>query len=409
MLSMLEQAPVEQGLLPSLAMHGGPKVRRAAFPPDRTRPEAAANTVTHAALSTADRLVHDDAPAALERAFRAWLGGGSVVASASGAAAWRLALAALDLESGDEVIVSPVIDGDSVRALLDQGVTPVFADLDPVTYGPAPREVARQITSRTRAIAVQHLWGRPVDLDPLLAVAQRHQLSLIEDCRQACGATYRGRKIGLHGDLACFSLRLPGSGGAGDCGLTVAAESDWAARLRRARASGTSILQAPETGDVLARLDEQVTLRQWLGDLLAGLIGELTGLSTPPLPAASRAAPAGFPIVVDTQRIGVPVLELVAAITAEGIPATAGYSTPVYLTPVLSQVCRPGVAGQALAYRPGLCRVAEHLPGRLFTVPLDERFSEADVRDIAAGIRKVVSARWLPLLLRLSPAGRHVV
>lgn len=393
MVSILAQAAHREAHPAVLAVHGGPKVRPEPFP-------------SHPVMWTAGAPRAPLEVASLEDAFGSWLGGHRPVAAASGVAAWRLTVSALDLAPGDEVILPPTVDAASVHALAERGATPVFADLDPITYGLDPREVERRITPRTRAVAVQHLFGRPADLDALLAVARRARLALIEDCRQACGATYRGRRVGRHGDLACFSLHAPGQDEVTGCGLAVAAESGANDHLRRARDASCSsgppaAAQVSAALAILARLDQRIARRQQLSDLLAESVDALPGLNAPPLPAGGRAAPEGFPIVVDTRRVGVSVLDLVAAVAAEGIPVAAGQARPVYLAADRPQA-------RDARYRSGLCPVAERLPGRLFTVPLDERLTERDLHDIVASIRKVTSARWLPLLLRLPPAGYHL-
>ncbi|MBN2295353.1 MAG: DegT/DnrJ/EryC1/StrS family aminotransferase [Pirellulales bacterium] len=124
----------------------------------------------------------------------------------SGTAALHIAVAAAGIGLGDEVITAPVTDIGTVIGVLYQQAVPVFADLGKGTHNLDVSDVERRITPKTKAIIAVHLTGNPCDLDALKALADRHNLVLIEDCAQAWGAKYRGRPIGTVGHIACFSL-----------------------------------------------------------------------------------------------------------------------------------------------------------------------------------------------------------
>ena len=126
--------------------------------------------------------------------------------ASSGTAALHIAVAALQLPPGSEIITSPVTDMGSVIGILYQQLVPVFADIRPHTYNLDPDDVRRRISPQTRAIMVVHLAGNPCEMDALMAVAREHNLFVIEDCAQAWGAAYRGKPVGLFGDLACYSF-----------------------------------------------------------------------------------------------------------------------------------------------------------------------------------------------------------
>lgn len=124
----------------------------------------------------------------------------------SGSAAIHIAVAASGLAPGEEVITSPLTDMGTVLGILFQQAVPVFADVDPRTFNLDPAAVEALVTERTRAIIPVHFSGNPCDLDALLAIAQQHQLVVIEDCAQSWGAEYQGTPVGLHGDMACWSF-----------------------------------------------------------------------------------------------------------------------------------------------------------------------------------------------------------
>lgn len=164
-----------------------------------------------------------------ERAFAAWLGRKHVIACASGSAAVHCCIAALGLAPGDEVVTTAITDMGALVPILYEGGVPVFADVDPDSLTVTAASVRACLSPRTRAIVVTHLFGRPADLDGLVALAQEHGLPLIEDSAQAFGATWRGRKVGSHGALAAFSLQQGKHITTGEGGL-VATDDDALAR-----------------------------------------------------------------------------------------------------------------------------------------------------------------------------------
>lgn len=357
---------------------------------------------------------------ALEQGFAAWLGANEAVASTSGTSALHLAVAALDPNPGDEIIVTPITDFGSVIPILAQNAVPVFADVDPVTWCVDPESIRASITDRTRAIIVVHLFGQPADLDPILVTAAEHGIPVIEDCSQAYGALYTGRKVGTSGTIGCFSLQQSKHITSGDGGLTVTDDPDLARRMRLFSDKGwpregeqrthlfygvnyrMTELQGAVALAQLPKLDGVLAARRRWGHLLAGLVDGVPGISTPALPEGSESVYWLFPVAVDTDRLGATVGQVTAAISAEGIPASPGYVTPLYLTPVLAEgktygdshfpFDSPYTTRNYRDYRSGLCPVAEGMNERMFTVPINERYTEQDVRDIAAAIAKVATA-----------------
>ena len=128
------------------------------------------------------------------------------VAASNGTTALHLALVALGIRPGDEVLVSTLTNMASFFSVIYQGATPVPIDCEPGTWNLDPALLEEKITPKTKAIMVVHLFGHPVDMDPVMAVAKKHGLFVIEDCAEAHGATYRGRKVGSIGDVGCFSF-----------------------------------------------------------------------------------------------------------------------------------------------------------------------------------------------------------
>jgi dTDP-4-amino-4,6-dideoxygalactose transaminase len=195
--------------------------------------------------------------AAFEAELAAYCGTRHAVACASGTDALALALMALGIHPGDEVIVPAftiTIDAEVVSRL---GAAPRFAEIDPVTYTLDPARLAEQVTSRTRAVVVTHLYGLPADMDGLRAVAARHGLPLVEDACQAIGATYGDRRAGALGDVGCFSFfPTKNLGGAGDGGALTTDDPGSAATLRSLRSHGARAKYVHEATGLNSRLDE---------------------------------------------------------------------------------------------------------------------------------------------------------
>lgn len=163
----------------------------------------------------------------------------SAIGCASGTDALILALMALGVGPGDEVITSPFTFFATASSICRLGATPVFVDIDPTTYNVDPEAVEAAITPRTKAIMPIHLFGLCADMERLWRIAVRHGVSIVEDACQAIGAEYRGRRAGVLGTIGCFSFfPTKNLGGAGDGGILTTDDSDLAKQLRRLRVHG---------------------------------------------------------------------------------------------------------------------------------------------------------------------------
>ena len=167
----------------------------------------------------------------LEAAFARLCSTQHAVATNTGTAALHVALLALGIGPGDEVITTPLSCIASANPILFQGARPVFADVDPETYNLDIGDVAGRITPRTKAILPVHLFGHPVDVDPLLELASTSRLLVIEDASQATGSSYKGRRVGGFGHVGCFSLYANKIVTSGEGGMLVTRDEELARRM----------------------------------------------------------------------------------------------------------------------------------------------------------------------------------
>lgn len=201
--------------------------------------------------------------AQFETEFAAYLGVAHCLGVASGFDALMLALKAFSFPPGSEVLVPSNTYIATILAIVQSGLTPVLVEPDIRTYNIDPGRIEEAITSRSRAIMVVHLYGKACDMDPIVALCQRHGLKLIEDCAQSHGAMYRGKKTGTFSDFGAFSFYPTKNLGAlGDGGAVTTTSAELAERIRMLRNYGSRTRYANELVGVNSRL----------GELLAGFL-----------------------------------------------------------------------------------------------------------------------------------------
>jgi len=409
-----------------LAILGGTPVRRHPFPHIG---DASGRTLGAEELSLLREVIESGKlnrgqgtkVAQLEKEFASFYGAKHCVASTSGTAAIHVALGALNPEPGSEIITAPITDIGTVIPILLQNCIPVFADTDAETLNLDPRDLERKITDRTRAIIPVHLTGAPCDMDPIMQLAERYDLCVIEDCSQAYLTEYKGRRVGTIGHCGCFSLQQSKHITTGDGGLTITNDDRLAERMALFANKGwphygqggrdyvmfgvnyrMTELQAAVALAQLAKLPGVVAARQQRARLLTSLIEGLPGLKTPRVPQGSTHTYWFYPLLLDQKVLGLSTDAFAKALSAEGIPASAHYiGKPIFLYDVLRHQtiygsshcpweCRAG--GLRSDYVPGACPGSEKGLDDLIVLPMNERFTEDDVRDIAAAIRKVHAA-----------------
>ncbi len=193
----------------------------------------------------------------LEKSFTKYNEVNHALGVASGTDALHLALRALDVGPGDEVITVSFTFIATVEAISYVGATPVFVDINPDTFNFDPKELEKKITPKTKAIIPVHLYGQPVDMSSILEIAKKYNLYVIEDCAQAIGAEYKGKKVGSLGDIGCFSFfPTKNLGTFGDGGMVTTNSDYLAERLASLRNHGSKVRYYHDEVGLNSRLDE---------------------------------------------------------------------------------------------------------------------------------------------------------
>jgi dTDP-4-amino-4,6-dideoxygalactose transaminase len=327
---------------------------------------------------------------AFEEEFAAFCGVGHAVGVASGTDALQLALAALGVGAGDEVITVANAGVPGAVAILQAGARPVFVEVDDRSFNLDPAALEEAITPHTKAIMPVHLYGRMADMRPILTIAERHGLPVVEDCAQAHGATYRGQIAGSIGACGCFSFYPTKNLGAlGDGGMVVTDDAALAERLRRLRQYGWERKYfSSDPNGANSRLDElqaallRVKLRylpEWnarrrqiaemYDDLLVGV--DLA------LPAAAADGEHVYHLYV--VRSGARD-HLQAALSERGIGTDIHYPLPTHRQPIYADLGPTG----------GL-PTTERLAQEILSLPIYPELTDAEVRAVATAVREALS------------------
>lgn len=294
---------------------------------------------------------------AFETAFAAYQQAQHAVAVCNGTAAIELALQAVGVRPGDEVLVPAVTFIASASAITRVGAIPVFVDSDPERVTISPQAMERAITPRTTAVVAVHYGGYPVDLDAVLSATRTHGLALVEDCAHAQGTEWRGKRVGALGSAGGFSFQeskaLPG----GEGGIVLTNDAAVAERARLLHNIGRVLgrpgyehfvlasnyrmpeLQGALLNSVLQRYPEQQRARQEAGRALTAGLADVKGIE--PLPADPRVTSQGYYFYVlrfiPEAFPGISRARFLEALSAEGVPCGAGYGMPLYRQPAFAR------------------------------------------------------------------------
>ena len=325
------------------------------------------------------QFINGPAVADFERRFAASCGAGFAVGVGNGTDALTLALKALGVGPGDEVITTANTFIATAEAVVAVGAAPVFVDVDPAHFNMTPEGLSAAITPRTKAAIPVHLYGQPAPMAEIMSVARQRSIKVIEDAAQAHGAEYHGKRVGSWGDAATFSFYpAKNLGACGDGGAVVTNDEQLAVSARMLRNHGRTdkylheyvgvnsrldTLQAAILGVKLTRLEEWNRMRRTVAAKYDAALGEFAGLT---LPAEMPGGKHVYHLyVVRTGRRD----ELRQYLSENGIGVGIHYPIPLHLQPAL----------QSLGYGPGDFPVAEQLADSILSIPMYPEMQDAQL------------------------------
>ncbi len=325
-----------------------------------------------------------------EEDFSAFCRAKHAIGVANGTDALWFALLALGVGPGDEVITVSATFMATAEAISYCGAKPVFVDIDEATATMNPALLERAITPKTKAIVPVHLYGQIADMDPILEIAKRHGIPVVEDACQAQGAEYKGRRAGTMGDLGCFSF-YPGKnlGALGEAGGVITQDAALAAKVRTLREHGQEKryyhsmigwngrmdgLQAAALRIKLRSLDKGNAARRANAALYSRLLADVPGVITPTV--ASYGVPVFHLYVIRVKnRDGV-----LAKLSERGIGCAIHYPKPVHLQQAYAH----------LGLGPGTTPVAERCADEILSLPMFPELTAAQVETVVTAVKQVM-------------------
>ena len=327
--------------------------------------------------------------AAFEQEFAVYCGSKNAIAVNSGTSALHLALLAANIGPGDEVITVPHTFVATVSAIHYAGAKTVFVDIDPRSYTMDPTKLEAAITKHTKAIIPVHLYGQPCDMDPIMAIAKRHNLIVIEDAAQAHGAEYKGRRVGSIGDMGCFSF-YPGKnlGAYGEGGAVTTDNAEYTRTIRMLRDWGAEKKYHHVLKGYNYRLEGiqgailRVKLRHleaWTKSRQAAAARYDSGLK-----AAGVATPEVMPYarhVYHIYAIRTPNRQQwMDTLQAQGIATGIHYPTPVHLLP----------AFEDLGYKAGQFPHSERAGNEVMSLPMYAELTPEQTSEVCKAVGQLV-------------------
>lgn len=319
-----------------------------------------------------------------EEKWATYCGAKHAIGVANGTEAVRLAVKALGIGDGDEVITVSNTFIATTEAISDCGARPVFVDIDEETYTIDPNLIEAVVTEKTKAIVAVHLYGHACDMDPILEIAKRRNLKVIEDCAQCHGGKYKGKMLGTIGEVGCFSM-FPAKifGAFGDAGAVITSNDELAKQIRLFVNHGRTskyesviegynarldALQARILTVKLAHLDEWVEARRRLAKRYGEALGDVVET---PAEKEYAAHPYYMYVIRTGKRDG-----LMAKLKEKGIECGIHYPVPLHLQPAYAY----------LGLKKGDLPVTERVTGEILSIPLYPEMSETEQQTVIDGV-----------------------
>ena len=327
---------------------------------------------------------------AFESEFAAYCGAKHGIGVANGTEALFLAIKALGIGAGDEVIVPANTFIATAAAVSHANATPVFVDIDPDTYCIDPAKIGAEVTEKTKAIIAVHLYGHAADMDPIMAIARANGLKVIEDCAQAHGTHYKGKQVGSIGDAAGFSFYPSKTLGAyGDAGMVVTSSDEICETVKLLRDNGRTTwyehaligynsrldgIQAAILRVKMKYLEGWVEARRAHAKQYGELLGNTKGLSLPMEKSYTRHSYYVYVVRTDNRD------DVMARLKEKGCGCGIHYPVPLHLQPAYA----------FLGGKPGDFPISEQYAKQIMSIPMFPELTPEQVSEAASIIQEVV-------------------
>lgn len=416
----------------NLALLGGSKIRDKTFAPQQDFGEEEKRLVMEVInskelsgflASPGEKFLGGKKVKMLESLFKDYYHVKHALAINSATAGLHAAVAAINVNPGDEIIVTPYTMCASATAAVMHNAIPVFVDIDKNTFNLDPEKIKKAITAETKAIIVVHLFGYPAEMDEIMQIARKHDLKIIEDAAQAPACLYKGKQLGTIGDIGVFSFNQNKTISTGEGGVVITNDDELAKRISLIRNHGEVVVEHYPVKTIAGivgynyrmteleaavgiaqfkKLDKLTKHRVRLADYLTKQLRQFEPIiTTPRIKDYSTHVYFVYPMKFNAAEAGVHRDKFAEAVRAEGIPLFAGYVRPIYLEPMYQQLLAYGDGGfpfrgphikKAISYPKGIAPVCEKMHfEELLTTPICHYpLTEEDIDDFVSGIKKVL-------------------
>lgn len=420
-----------------LALLGGPKVRQKEIAPQQDFGEEEKQLLLEVLeskelsgflASPGEKFLGGKKVKELESLFRDYYHVKHALAIQSATAGLHAAVAACNVNPGDEIIVTPYSMCASATAVIMHNAIPIFADIDENTFCIDPNKIRKAITPETKAIMVVHLFGYPAEMDEIMQIAKEYNLKVIEDTAQSPGCTYKGKLVGTIGDIGVLSFNQNKTISTGEGGIVLTNDDGLAKRIQLIRNHGEVVVEKYPVDTVagiigynyrMTELEAAVGIAQFkkldklnnhrikLAEYLTEKLQKFSPLiTTPQIKDDCKHVYFVYPMRYNAVEAGVPRDKFAEAVRAEGVPLYGGYVRPIYLEPMYQQLLAYGDSGfpfrgphmkKEISYPKGTAPVCErmHFQELLVTPICHYPLSEDDIDDFVEAVEKVIDNRKL--------------
>lgn len=416
-----------------LALFGGKKIRNKEFAPQQDFGEEEKELVMEVLeskelsgflASPGEKFLGGKKVRELEDLFEDYYNIKHALAIQSATAGLHTAVAALNVNPGDEILVTPYSMCASATAVVMHNAIPIFVDIDEETFNMNPEKIRKSITPETKAIIIVHLFGYPAEMDEIMQIARENNLKVIEDAAQAPGSSYKGEPIGTIGDIGVFSFNQNKTISTGEGGVVITKDDELAKRIELIRNHGEVVVEHYPVDNIagivgynyrMTELEAAVGIAQFrkldklnnhrihLAEFLTGNLKQFDPIiKTPKIQDYSKHVYFVYPMKYKAKIAGIKRDKFAEAVRAEGVPLFGGYVRPIYMEPMYQKLLAYGDDGfpfkgphmkKEISYPKGISPVCERMHyEELLTTPICHYpLTEEDIDDFVKAMEKVLN------------------